>query len=109
MTTEKNSTHSPTYCASKTGIPNLWIVNLIEIAKVLIEKKKKKKKKREEQETKYSKYFPIFSKKYLITNMISGFVEIIIIPQIYKYYLQTKATATARASDGDRAINILQP
>lgn len=41
--------------------------------------------------------------------MISGFVEIIIIPQIYKYYLQTKATATARASDGDRAINILQP
>lgn len=73
MTTEKNSTHSPTYCASKTGIPNLWIVNLIEIAKVLIEKKKKKKKKREEQETKYSKYFPIFSKKYLITNMISGF------------------------------------
>ena len=46
MTTEKNSTHSPTYCASKTGIPNLWIVNLIEIAKVLIEKKKE-----EEEET----------------------------------------------------------
>ena len=75
MTTEKNSTHSPTYCASKTGIPKLWIVNLIEIAKVLIEKKKE-----EEEETRRTRNNPkifqifsnifqeIFNHKYIISG-----------------------------------------
>lgn len=66
----KNSTHSPTRSPSKTGIPNLWVVNLYRDRQNV-----NRKKRRRRNNPKIFHVFPIFFKKYLITNIVSGNID----------------------------------